>query len=191
MVLRFRADGVTHLILTDSNGSMSLLFQNDAFSQGYFPRLGGSSGNGWQALLSGGSLQAKTLQGAMGIGWAPLLDLPYDPKGGAYPTPARRACFALFARAGQSPSDANTASSTAAACDVAFLLPRALDGYPGPITRSLVLRRVAQLGTSYPTAGTLGLRFGLDKRDGIGAYSPMVFQSGCGCIAYVGSRRTL
>ena len=190
-VLRFRSDGVSHVILTDSNASMSLLFQNDAYSQRYFPRLGGSSGNGWQALLTAGSLRAQTLAGAVGMGWSPLLDLPYSGAYGPEANATRRACFDLFARAGTHAQDGNSASGMAAACDIAYLLPRALRGYHGPVDRAAVIRLVGRLGTSYPSAGTLGLRFGPDKRDGVGAYRPWAFQSGCQCFAYVGSRASL
>jgi hypothetical protein len=127
--LKLNADGVDHVILNDGNGSLSLLFNNYAYSQNYFPRYGGSSGNGWQVLLSAGDIQAKTLQGAMGIGWQPLFDVPYKPGDGTHSNPARHRCFATFAAAGMPHTDGGTAGGQAEGCDVAFLLGTALRAY--------------------------------------------------------------
>jgi hypothetical protein len=185
-VLKLNADGVDHVILDDGNGSLSLLFHNYAYSQGYFPRYGGTSGNAWQVLLSGGSLQAKTLRGAIGVGWQPLFDLPYDGKDGAYSNAARRRCFDIFRKAGSPHTDAGTAGGQAEGCDVAFLLQAAFAGYEGPLTLGTLLRRVEALGTRYPLASGFSSRFGPGKHDGAGAYKAMRFDNGCSCVVYVG-----
>ena len=160
---------------------------NYAYSQGYFPRYGGTSGNAWQVLLSAGDIQAKTLQGAMGIGWQPLFDVSYQEGDGVYSTPARHRCFALFAAAGMPHTDAGTAGGQAEACDIAFLLGAALHGYTGPVNLSVLLNRAGQLGTSYPLASGFLSRFGPAQHDGNGAYLAMQFDNKCGCISYIGT----
>jgi hypothetical protein len=190
-VLKLNADGVDHVILVDGNGSLSLLFNNDAYSQNYFPRYGGSSGSAWQVLLSAGDLQPKTLQGAMGIGWQPLFDVPYQHGDGPYSNQARHRCFAMFAAAGMPHTDDATAGGQAEGCDVAFLLGTALHGYTGPVNMSVLLQRVDSLGTSYPLASGFESRFGPAQHDGNGAYLAMRFDNGCGCIRYSGTVRTM
>jgi hypothetical protein len=185
--LKLNADGVDHVILTDGNGSLTLLFNNYAYSQHYFPRHGGTSGNAWQVLLSAGDIQAKTLQGAIGIGWQPLFDLPYQHGDGPYSNAARHRCFALFTAAGMPPTDDGTAGGDADGCDLVFLLADALRGVTGPVNISVLMQRVSALGSSYPLASGLGSRFGPDQRDGSGAYAAMQFSAGCTCVRYAGS----
>jgi len=189
--LKLNADGVDHVILTDGNGSLSLLFNNYAYSQHYFPRYGGTSGNAWQVLLAAGDLQAQTLHGAMGIGWQPLFDLPYQSGDGPDSNADRHACFRLFSRAGQSKTDAASAGGQAEACDVALLLPFAFRGYRGPINLSVITQHVEALGTSYPLASGFSSRFGPDHNDGTGAFKAMHFDDGCGCIQYSGGVQSM
>jgi len=189
-VLKLNADGVDHVILDDTNGSLSLLFHNNAYSQGYFPRYGGTTGNAWQVLLSAGTLQASTLRGAVGIGWQPLFDLPYSGQDGPEANAVRRTCFAVFRKAGQPHSDAGTAGGQAQGCDVALLLQSALRGYRGAVNLGPVLQRIELLGTRYPLASGLSARFGPGKHDGIGSIKALRFDEGCGCVSYVGSARS-
>jgi hypothetical protein len=190
-VLKLNADGVDHVILDDSNGSLSLQFHNYANSQSYFPRYGGTSGTGWQTLLTAGDIQAKTLHGAIGIGWQPLLDLPYDGRDGAAPSAARRRCFQLFRAAGRPHTDAATATGQAEACDVALLLPIAFRGWTGPVNLQTILARSVALGTGYPMASGFSARFAAGQLDGTGAYRAMRFTDSCTCIRYVGRVVTL
>ena len=187
-VLKLNADGVSHVILNNRNGSLSLLFNNYAYSQGYFPRYGGTSGNAWQAFLSAGDIRAKTLQGAIGIGWQPLLDVPYG-RGdgpGADANAARKYCFSVFSRARSPHTDAVTAAGQAEGCDVAFLLPAIFRGYRGALNLQALIERVDGLGTSYALASGFASRFAPDQHDGIGAYQAMEFVTSCGCMQYRG-----
>jgi hypothetical protein len=187
-VLKLNADGVSHVILNDGNGSLSLLFNNYAYSQRYFPRYGGTSGNGWQALLGAGDIQAQTLHGAMGIGWQPLLDVPYGRSDGdgSYPNAARRYCFDAFKRGGMPHTDATTAVGQAEGCDVLFLLPAVFRAYHGAVTLQTLVARLDALATSYPLASGFSSRFAADQHDGNGAYATMQFTTSCSCIQYLG-----
>jgi hypothetical protein len=186
-VLKLNAHGVDHVILNDGNGSLSLLFNSYAFSQNYFPRYGGSTGNGWQLLLDAGDLQPKTLNGAMGIGWQPLFDIPYV-RGGTGPgdNAARRRCFKVFADNGMAQTNGQTAGGQAEVCDIMFLLPAVFRGYGGPVTLTTLMQRLNGLSTSYPQSSGLGSRFAADQHDGTGAVAYMQFRTSCSCLVYVG-----
>jgi hypothetical protein len=190
-VLKLNADGVTHVILDDSNGSLALFFNNYAYSQHYFPRYGGSSGNGWQTLLGAKSIQAQTLVGAIGIGWQPLVDLPYQSGDGPSSNATRHRCFALFKQNGMAPTDQGTSLALAEGCDVFYLLPSALTGYRGPVNADVVLQRVNALGTSYGLASGLGSRLAADQHDGAGGFSDMHFDGSCSCVTYSGTLRAM
>ncbi len=186
-VLKLNSDGVDHVILTDGNGSLTLLFNSYAYSQGYFPRYGGGTGNGWQILLSAGDLQPKTLNGAMGIGWQPLFDVPYTDHGNAPAGNAtRQYCFSVFSKAGTPQGDAQTAGAQAEGCDVLYLLPTVFRGYTGPVNLDVTIQRVNALAGTYALASGLGSRFSPGQHDGAGAYAYLQFQSDCSCFAYAG-----
>lgn len=191
-VLKLNTHGVDHVILNDGNGSLSLLFNSYAYSQNYFPRYGGSSGNAWQVLLTAGSLQEKTLHGAMGIGWKPLYDIPYVTGGkGPGNNATRQRCFEVFRAAGMAQTDGAIAGGQAEGCDVLFLLPTLFRGHQGPVNVSSLLQRLHGLGTSYPQASGLGSRFAPDQHDGAGAYSSLQFRSECTCFVYVGKTQPM
>jgi ABC-type branched-subunit amino acid transport system substrate-binding protein len=185
-VLKLNADGVDHVILNDGNGSLSLFFHRYALSQHYFPRYGGTSGSGWQVLLSSHNMEPQTLAGAMGIGWQPPLDLPYQNGDGQYPNAARHRCFAVLRAAGSPPTDAASAGGAAEVCDVMQFIPTALRGYRGPVDLNVLTQRIEALGTSYPLASGLASRVASDQHDVVGGYSFMFFDSGCGCVKYQG-----
>jgi ABC-type branched-subunit amino acid transport system substrate-binding protein len=191
-VLKFNADGVDHVVLTDGNGSISLLFNNYAYSQHYFPRYGGSTGNFWQTLLTAGNIQPATLAGSMGIGWMPMLDLPYHDGDGAYSNAARHRCLAIMRAQGQAATSATVAASQLVACDAFWLLQFALRGDVGqPVSSAVLLARVNSLRGSFPPGLALGDYFAPGRHDGVGAGYDMSFSPGCGCYAYHGARRTM
>jgi hypothetical protein len=184
-VLKFHSHGVTHVIPKDTNASLTLFFNQMANSQSYYPRLGGTSGNGWQALLSAGSLPKRTLYGAMGIGWNPLLDIPV--KGtGAYDNSTRNLCFSIFNKAGMPAKSGLDASGQVNACDIAFFLRDVLDGTKGIVNLPNITRAVNALGSGWPSASNITSSFASTKHDGVGSYVGIEYQQGCGCFVYVG-----
>jgi hypothetical protein len=191
-VLRFNADGVDHVVLTDGNGSISLLFNNYAYSQRYFPRYGGSTGNFWQSLLAAGSIQPATLVGSMGIGWMPMLDLPYRDRDGAYPNPQRRRCLAIMRAQGQTATSATVAASQLVACDAFWLLEFALRGHARqPVNRTVLLDRINGLRGAFQPGLAVSDYFAPQRHDGVGAGYDMAYGDACGCYAYHGPRRTM
>ncbi len=93
----FNGNGVTHVVVTDVELTA---FQNAAESQHYHPRYGITSYNDpYSNLESSGLTPTGANNGAMGVGWAPNLDVsdansPPETAGG-------QACDATMKRAGQ------------------------------------------------------------------------------------------
>jgi hypothetical protein len=186
--LRLRGDGVDHIVLMDQGGALTLIFANNAYSQRYFPRYAGSSSNGFQALLSGGSIQAEVLRGAVGAGWQPVIDLPAA--GNApYVGVDRKRCGDLMRAGGQTFADANAEAVALGYCDKLFFLQRVLSRAPAP-TAAGYASAVNALGP-FATARGVESRFGPGRHDGAAAYYDLVFDGGCSCITYTGPRRTL
>src|SRR5205085_2589904 len=106
---KFRQDGVTHVILRDERGLLTLLFLNNAQSQHYFPRYGFTTQNGPQTLADPGDIPKQQLRGSMGIGWSPQLDITpaQNTDEGPYSNAARRRCIALYKAHGITFADTN------------------------------------------------------------------------------------
>jgi hypothetical protein len=191
-VLRFNADGVDHVILTDSNGSISLLFNNYAYSQHYFPRYGGSTGNFWQTLLAAGDIQPATLAGSVAIGFMPMLDLPYTAGDGPRSNASRHRCLALMRAEGAGATSATVAASQLVECDAFWLLHDALRSQvAATVSSRTLLDRIDGLGKAFTPGLAIGDHFAAARHDGVAAGYDMSFDSGCGCYSYHGPLRTL
>jgi len=190
-VLKFRQDGVDHVLVMDSAGSATLFFANDAYSQGYFPRLGGGSGNAFQTLMETGNVQKKSVTGAVGAGWLPVLDLPYDGSDRKYEDRGAAAhCRALMAAGNQSLDNANAAVFALGYCDSLTLLARALDRAPS-LTAVGFAQGAEALGRSLPSAVTAGLDVAPGHHDAAGAFYANVYDDACGCFTYRGPRQLI
>lgn len=190
-VLRFRWAGVEHVLITDSGGVVSLLFMNQAESQHYRPRYGGDTNNGWQALLDAGATSAAHLNGAMGVGFLPSLDLtPADnPDDGPYSNPERRRCLELYAKNEIRFSDTNAKGIGLLTCTRIWALETVLDRVRGPLTRGAALAAVESLGAGLRTTDTLGQLFGPGRHDGMSGYYDWQFVPTAGRFRYAGPLR--
>jgi hypothetical protein len=189
-VLKFRQDNVTHVLVTDSNGSATLFFANDAYSQHYYPRLGGGTGNAFQTLMETGNIQQKSVIGAVGAGWIPVIDLPYNGTANKYESPAAARCRALMKAAGQTFTSANPESVALGYCDGLTELASALNRAPA-LTAIGLAQGAESIGRSLPSALTAGLDIAPGHHDAAGGFYANVYDNGCGCFQYRGARQLI
>jgi ABC-type branched-subunit amino acid transport system substrate-binding protein len=190
-MLRLRNDHVDHVVLVDNGGAMTLLFANNAYSQRYLPRYAGTSSNGFQALLDGGDIQKAVMNGAVGAGWEPVIDLPYTSDGpGAFTTPARKACLALMTTQHQAFSDSNAEAVALGYCDKGYFLRKVLT-LAGSPTWTAYLNALDRLDSAFAPARGLGSKFAPGWHDGGAAYYDYVFNQSCGCMGYRGARHAV
>ena len=129
-VLKFQTAGVTH-ILGDNASYAGLMIETAA--QGYYPRYGMTSYNGGGILLQQVA-PAGALAGALGVGWAPSVDVDAKRDPGST-GPAYTRCTRTMARHGV---DISTRAALAAAlgiCDGLEVMAqsmRAGGGFDGP-----------------------------------------------------------
>ncbi len=120
-VQKFQQEGVTHVIVTDVE---LLAFQSSAQSQQYKPRYGVNSYNALYTNVETSPLAPPGAQnGAMGVGWAPALDVgeAQDPKA----SPGSAACLKIMSDGGQSLRGKRLAQVVAFSfCDVLGLVQR-------------------------------------------------------------------
>ncbi|MGA8257297.1 MAG: hypothetical protein WB767_12060, partial [Nocardioides sp.] len=183
-VLRFRSNGVTHVILMDTDGDLLLLYAQAARLQGYLPRLGLSSASGAQALYDSGVVSTQQLNGAMGVGWRPTLDLPSRTADDYYDQDAQRCLALLKKETGQAPTSTNAASASLAACDAGYTVAAALRSISGAFTAANLVRAFEGLGTRIPSANLQQARFGPGRHDAVAVGYDMAWSSSCRCMQF-------
>lgn len=186
-VLKFRQDGVDHVIVFDERGVLTLLFLNNAESQHFFPRYGWTSQNGPQAFADQNDVQPDQLVGSMGIGWLPQLDITpsHNLDNGPYSNDARRRCVALYRAHGVTFADTNAEAGALDLCTQYWFLQLVLNSMgTGPITRDRFMATVNKVGATFQGAGDLALKFSPTKHDGVSAYRYYQYDAGCSCMEY-------
>ena len=181
-VLKFRTEGVNHVLVLDDNGLLAILWMNQAESQHFRPRYGLNSIN----LPSGlpRNVPAGQLDRSVGIGWYP----PYDavPAGASdRPSPEDERCVAVLRKHGVALDTPTAYGVGLYTCDVFLFLKTALDR-AGEVSPAGIRASVARLGTGYRPTGTFGATFGPARRDGANAARPLRFDNGCTCFRYSG-----
>jgi hypothetical protein len=187
-VLKFRSDGVDHVIVFDSSALLTLFFLENAQSQHYFPRYGVSSQNGPQALLDSGAVQKEQLRGSVGIGFVPVIDITpsEDPDSGPLANDSRRRCIKLMTDHGQKFSDANAEAVALTLCNVWWFTRDVFNHAGGALNRAGFLKAVSALGTSFESGLTFGTRFSDTQHDGASMVRYYGYDEACGCMHYRG-----
>jgi hypothetical protein len=182
-VLRFRADGITHVISTDQ---FLFLFMNNADSQGYRPRYGISTPNA-PGLLLQGTVPANQLVGAMGVGFMPDLDVDEHNDPRTLP-PAQASCLALMAKHGVSypPEKRFARAYEKLFCD-AFTLLAAATVRGGGLGPDQVRLGVAAAGASLRSSFTFASILGNGVYAEPGAVLDLAWGAACGCFRYSGT----
>jgi hypothetical protein len=174
-VLAFNNAGVTHVI-----GDYSIVnFTQAAESQHYRPRYGFSSFGGGAALKL--FAPPGQLHGALGVGWAPSIDVdPAQDPGDV--SPAATHCRQVMQQANQPSSVSLAWFAMGVACDTfnffAAVIPKSgfsAAGFSGA---------AAALG-SMPPSVTFSISFPGGRPDGVGAVRDMGYGDDCGCFSYL------
>jgi ABC-type branched-subunit amino acid transport system substrate-binding protein len=183
-VLRFRQSDVTHVVLLDASGTMTITFAGVARNQRYFPRLGMNSATAVQALYTSGVLDDQQVAGAVGLGWFPSIDLP-EGEGDRYLGPATEQCLEVIQRrTGQTFSSTNASSLALVACDQYFLTAEAIKRAGATINRDTVRAALEGLGGGYAPALLAESFFGPGRHDGLQRGYDMAWDAGCRCVRY-------
>jgi hypothetical protein len=185
-VLKFRSDNVSHVLIFDERGLLSLLFMQNADSQRYFPRYGLNTQNGPQALADGAGLPKRQLIGSKGIGWLPSLDITpsQNTLNGPYSNDARRKCINLMTSKGISFADANAESIAMGICNEFWFFRDAMKLSGNVMNRIGFMDGVAKVGTSFQSNSVFATKFTASQHDGVSAVRYYVYDPGCTCMKY-------
>ena len=177
---------MSHVFVLDVSGVLSLLFSREADTQGYKPRYGSNTQNGWQALADAGTVPAGQLPGVVGIGWLPSIDVPASENtdNGPYSNDARKRCMKLMKDNGETYADVNAAAVALGACDSFWFFREVMKLAPAPISRANYLLGVHALGGSFQSTGVFATRFDPTHHDGAAAYRHWSYVPRCQCVQY-------
>ena len=180
-VLRFRSNGVTHLLIEESDGV--LFFLPAAEDQSYRPRYGFTSLNGAKALSDTGTVPARQFAGMRGVGWAPALDVGNQPKD---ISPAAASCRKIMKAAGINTSDATAFFYMAVECDAFLLLKEGLQRQQS-YTAAGLRQGLESLGARFDAAAVEGIAWKPGSYDGVSALRDFGYDNGT--FSYRGPRQ--
>jgi hypothetical protein len=177
-VLYFAGHGVTHIISSDIE---LFAFQNSATGNQYYPRFALTTYNAPYNNLELHS-PANANDGAMGLGWAPYLDVSDANDPGAVSS-GRQQCLATMAAGGQHFSGERLAGAFASAiCDAFRLIALGAPGNgfaAGPLYQG-IMRAAPGLSASIGFGNALSPA----KLFVPGAARTLSYSQGCSCMRY-------
>jgi hypothetical protein len=182
-VLAFQQQGIDHVFIGDgpagvfTGAGLTLLFLQNAKSQGYYPRYGFNTNNvpGWENLPA--DQQSGMLAVDAGDGKAA------DDEGIAL-NPVRERCFALMKKRGLPVGDDATRAVALNACEPIWFLEAVLKRTQGT-TLPYMIAAVESLATSYRSPGSYGNRLSHTQHDGAALFRNSRFDDACACMKYL------
>jgi ABC-type branched-subunit amino acid transport system substrate-binding protein len=178
-VLRFKGEGIDHVIFFDTLGGTVNPWTMAATAQNYFPRLGLTT-NEYPAQQSflGNSRNPKQVQEfstALGVGWSPVTD-----EGGAPADATGTLCSTIMEADGVTAAQAQGFWGT---CDQLLDFAAAVNA-GGSLTAADALAGLAK-ATSLPSAELVSPpHYDAGRRDGAAAVRNLSFVAKCQCFQY-------
>lgn len=177
-VLRFRSEGVTHVISLDGNVGV---FMIQAEQQGYRPRYA------MNTFMGPSSVQvvvapAAQLRGAVGVGWSPTSDV--DPAADDHRSAGRTACDAAIRRSGQDLSSSRSATFIAYSICESFSVLVEGARRTGRVDAAGLREGLAGLGTRFPSPMNLESAYSADRSAGASAVRDLHYVEECSCFRY-------
>jgi hypothetical protein len=184
--LKFKSEGITHVMLHDLGGAIAIFFMQHAEKQAYRPRYGLTSQSGG-TILAGvlGPDADNQLHGARGIGWVPMADKAADEDPHSKASKTRQRCIALMRKANVEMSSRNAEGTAIQLCDGFWFTEAAIEAGGRTINLDSLLDGVNRLGRGgYVPGMTFMTRVSQKVRDGAGAVANVSYYDGCNCFRY-------
>lgn len=182
VVLRFRSEGITHVIFQLTLTALPFLVMPAADSQGYRPRYGFTSADLPDFLTQ--NVPPAQLERSAVVGWSRIADLgdrqPFDD------SEAMKTCMKIIEPAGLS----NPSQGYGVVCDPFFFLQAALNQSPR-VSPAGFRAGVDALGSRFSLLDAPGTFFGPKRFSGTSSVRWLNFDGGCGCYKYVTGPRPI
>lgn len=184
--LKFKGEGVDHVMILDAAGNIALFFTQRAQAQQYHPRygLGAQSFNTDLSSTLGPTAAQPQLHGAISNGFLPEADVDYS----TYkPDAAAQKCLTILAAGGQTFSNQNAEGVGLSECEGILFIQAAGNLMGNNLTQSGFMAAVNRLGSSFSSPMSIGESFGPSKHEGGTDVQTMKYVDACNCFQYIGS----
>jgi hypothetical protein len=190
--VKFKGEGITHVMFMDSGAQLALFFMQAAQRQQYAPRYGLTSASGNTALAdllaAGGAGDARQqLEDALSIGWLPSIDVRQDDAPSWANPPVKKVCYEQMRKGGVEMDSANARALADSVCDSVWTIQATLEAAGDVINQETWYRALAQASDTQLTGG-MGFSISPTRRDGVETAIEAKFVDSCVCFRYVGNR---
>ena len=184
-VLKFRQEGVTHVMNEGQCIGGIVPFMSTADSQRYYPRYLIHTGNCPQLLVR--FTPRSQWRGAIGAGYQPALDVDWAHDPGD-PSPGRTRCQKTMRDAGEAPRTSRDGFAFMVwFCDGFQFLTTAIRGGGDVLTPQAFIRGAQAIRRMEPSS-TFAISFP-QRRDGAAGLRDLVFRDDCQCPVYVSGNK--
>ena len=170
-ILRFRSEGVTHVLFIPTGGAVPFIFMSEAEAQSFRPRYAMNSLD--IPYFVGDQTSANQLHGALAIGWSPASDTHHE-QDPTPVTPNRALCYSI-----------TKTNDAARYCDGLFFLKTAMDRATSFDAAGL-RESVESMGSTFDPVFSLQDTFGPNRHDGASAVRLVSYDDACSCFKYTG-----
>jgi hypothetical protein len=194
--VRYKGEGITHVMIMEGGGAIALFFMQSAERQQYRPRYGLHSGSGGTAiadlLAAGGEQDARNqLDDSVMVGWTPTIDVREEDKPAWAAPPSQKLCYKQMRKGGVSMDSANAKAQALGICDHVWTIQASLDATHaaanGVLNQETWYRALGRIGSLQLTHG-MGFQMSPSNRDGLELAIEAKFINRCTCFRYVGKR---
>jgi hypothetical protein len=129
---------------------------------------------------------SRQLNGAVGLGWEPTIDLPARDSN-RYGTNSSRHCMRVMRqRANETFDSTNAASFALGYCDEIYLIADAID-HAGPVINASTVRgSIERMAGRFIPAAVPSAYFSSQRHYGVNTGFDMEWNPACSCVRYVG-----
>lgn len=177
-VLRFKSDGVTHVMFVVYGGGGAYLFMNAAEGQSYRPKYALNSGDNADFLRN--NAPAAQLANARIFGWLPGEAASEQSAVARGWNSNGKLCFRLLRDAGVEMSTPWMAIQAITVCDQLLSVQAILANSP-ELTQAGIARGAARLGTGYQSARAFSTTMGPERPAGATATRYLAYDRDCTC----------
>jgi hypothetical protein len=183
-MLRFRGEGVTHVMVMADIADLYLVATLQAEDQHWQPKWGVASPSGAALLI--GTAPDDQIAATTQVGWLPLLDRGF--RTGTPTGPGYAHCIAVLKAAGIAPSSDQAAFNDAALCEQVYFLAAGLTA-GGHADAESFDRGVAGM-RDFAVATTYQAAFP-GRHDGATTYRATAYKTDCSCFEFVTPARPI
>jgi hypothetical protein len=169
-ILRFRSEGITHVLFVPTGGAVPFIFMSEAEGQSFHPRYAMNSLD--IPYFVADQAPSSQLHGALAIGWSPASDMHHEQE--PPPTASRDLCYSI-----------TKTNDAARYCDGLFFLKTALDRAT-TLDAAGLQAAVEGMGTAFDPVFSLADHFGPNRHDGASAIRVDAYDDACSCFKYAG-----